>query len=187
MPLVDRDMLRTNYEQLVSTLSADEAAGIVRPSVTTRLLGDVTVESTFIQYDRPFRFLSDEAARRGGREEGPSPMRYFLSGVAFCLQGWYAKGSALEDCELEALELELRAYMDMRGEHAFADVPPHPQWIVAEARVTSPSPADRVLAMIDWGNARCPLGSLVRKAIPVYGRVVHNGAVIRDEVPAGLE
>lgn len=187
MPLVDPEKLRANYEQLASTLATDDAKGIVRPSVTTRLLGDVTVESTFTQYDRPFRFLSDEAAIRGGREEGPSPMRYFLSGLAFCLQGWYSKGSALEDCELEGLELELRTYMDMRGEHAFPDVPPHPQWIVAEARVASPSPAERVLAMIDWGNARCPLGSLVRRAIPIYGRVVHNGAVIRDEVPAGLE
>jgi uncharacterized OsmC-like protein len=187
MPLVDRDKLRANYEELVSRLSSDATSGIVRPSVQTRLLADVTVESTFTQYDQPFRFVSDEAVIRGGREEGPSPMRYFLSGLAFCLQGWYAKGSALEDCELEALELELRTYMDMRGEHAFPDVPPHPQWIVAEARVTSPSPADRVLAMIDWGNERCPLGSLVRRAIPIHVRVVHNGAIIRDEAPPGLE
>jgi len=187
MTLVDREMLRTNYDELVAKLSADDAAGFVRPSVTTRLLGDVTVESTFVQYDRPFRFLSDEAAIRGGREEGPSPMRYFLSGIAFCLQGWYAKGSAFADVTLDALEVELRAFMDMRGEHAFADVPPHPQWLVAEVRVQSPSPSAQVLAMVEWGDARCPLGSLVRRAIPVYSRVVHNGATIRDEVPAGIE
>lgn len=187
MTLVDRHKLRSNYDELVGTLSADDASGFVRPSVTARLLGDVTVESTFVQYERPFRFVSDEAVHRGGREEGPSPMRYFLSGIAFCLQGWYAKGSAFAECELEELELELRTFMDMRGEHAFDDVPPHPQWIVAEVRVTSPSPSERVGAMVDWGNARCPLGSLVRRAIPVYTRVIHNGTTIRDEVPPGLE
>jgi uncharacterized OsmC-like protein len=187
MALVDRDKLRTNYDELVARLAADDTAGIVRPSVTARLIGDVTVESTFTQYDRPFRFVGDEALHRGGREEGPSPMRYFLSGIAFCLMGWYAKGSAVAGCELDALELELRTWMDMRGEHALGDVPPHPQWIVAEARVSSPSTPERVLEMIDWGDARCPLGSLVRRSIPVHGRVIHNGTVVRDEVPAGLE
>lgn len=186
MALVDRDRLRDNYEGLVATLAADGAAGIVRPSVTARLLRDVTVESTFVQYDRDFRFVGDEAVSRGGHEEGPSPMRYFLSGLAFCLVGWYAKGSAVVGCDLDGLEVDLRTLLDMRGEHLVDEVPPHPTWIIAEARVTSPSPAETVLAMIDWGDARCPLGSLVRQAVPIHGRVVHNGAVIRDHVPAGL-
>jgi uncharacterized OsmC-like protein len=145
---------------------------------------DVTVESTFVQYDRPFSFFSDEAAHRGGHEQGPSPMRYFLSGIAFCQQGWYAKGSAIVGCDLESLELDVRTLMDMRGEHGFDEVPPYPQWLILEARVDSPSSREAVLAMIDWGDARCPLGCLVRRAVPVYGRIVHNGVVIRDTVPA---
>ena len=187
MALVDRDRIRDNYDGLVARLGQDAAAGLVRPSVTARLIRDVTVESTFIQYDREFRFVGDEAVSRGGHEEGPSPMRYFLSGLAFCLEGWYAKGSAAVSCEVDGLELELRTLLDMRGEHLVDDVPPHPTWIVAEARVNSPSPTETVLAMIDWGDARCPLGSLVRQAIPIHGRVLHNGTVVRDDVPPGLE
>jgi uncharacterized OsmC-like protein len=186
MALVDRLKLRANYDDLVTTLRDDPSAGFVRPSVTARLVADVTVESTFVQYDRPFRFVGDEAAHRAGDEQGPSPMRYFLSGLAFCMEGWYAKGSAVVECDVEDLELELRTFMDMRGEHGFPGVPPHPQWIVAEARVKSPAPSETVLKMIDWGDARCPLVSLVRAAIPVYGRVMHNGTVVRDTVPAGL-
>jgi hypothetical protein len=41
--------------------------------------------------------------------------------------------------------------------------------------------------MIDWGDARCPLGVLVRLAIPIYERVIHNGSTIRDTLPPGLE
>jgi uncharacterized OsmC-like protein len=186
MGLVDREKLRANYEALVTSLGHDPASGQVRPAVTARLLGDVSVESTFVQYDREFRFVGDEAVARGGREDGPSPMRYFLSGLAFCMVGWYAKGSAIVGCDLDELEVELRTLLDMRGEHAVDDVPPHPTWIVAEALVRSPSPSETVLAMVDWGDARCPLGSLVRQAIPIHGRVVHNGAVIRDGVPATL-
>ena len=40
MTLVDRHKLRSNYDELVGTLSADDASGFVRPSVTARLLGE---------------------------------------------------------------------------------------------------------------------------------------------------
>jgi uncharacterized OsmC-like protein len=184
--LIDRPVLRHNYDDLATKLERDRAAGFVRPYVETRVVRDVTVESTFVQYDRPFTFVSDEAAHRGGHEQGPSPMRYFLSGIAFCQQGWYAKGSALVDCEVETLELDVRTYMDMRGEHGFADVPPNPQWLLFDVRVTSACPPERVLEMVDWGDARCPLGVLVRRAIPVYERVSLNGQLIRNTAPADL-
>jgi uncharacterized OsmC-like protein len=187
MGLVDVDKLRANYEGLARDLAVDPASGLVRPAVTARLVSDVTVESTFVQYDRDFRFVSDEATSRGGQEMGPSPMRYFLSGLAFCLVGWYAKGSAVSGCQVDGLELDLRTLLDMRGEHAVGGLAPHPTWLIAEARVSSPSTQEAVLAMIDWGDARCPLASLVRTAVPIHGRVIHNGAVIRNDVPTGLE
>lgn len=184
MALIDRDALRANHEQVVARLEADRAAGLMRPEVTARLVRDVSVESSFVQYGRPFTFHGDEAADRAGHETGPSPMRYLLSGVAFCLLGWWAKGSAMLDVELASLEVRLRTFLDMRGEHGVADVPPNPQWLVLEVTVSSEEPRERVLEMIDWGIARCPLSVLVARAIPVHARVVVDGEVIRDDVPA---
>jgi hypothetical protein len=43
-----------------------------------------------------------------------------------------------------------------------------------------------VLEVVDWGLRYCPLAALVGKAIPIHQRVVHDGAVIRDGVPAGI-
>jgi uncharacterized OsmC-like protein len=187
MGLVDRDKLRTNYEHVVERIEGGQLEPVQRPYVSTRLIEDVSVESTFEQYDRPFTFYGDEAKWRGGHERGPSPMRYLLSGIAFCLQGWYAKGSAFTDVEIGSLEVDLRTYLDVRGEHGFDDIPKHPQWLIVEVRVESTSPADRVLEMIDWGDERCPLGVLIRRAIPVHQRVLLNGTSIRDSVPEGLE
>jgi hypothetical protein len=83
MPLVDTEQLRTNCDNLMVSMANDANAGIVRPSVTARLMRNVTVESTFVQYDRQFRFVGDEALERGGREEGPfdaplSQLRFVL-------------------------------------------------------------------------------------------------------------
>jgi uncharacterized OsmC-like protein len=183
VPFIDRATLRQNHEQTIQQLADDPAFGLMRPTVTARVDRDVSVVSTFEQYGRPFTFHSDEAASRGGQETGPSPMRYFLSGIAFCLLGWWVKGSAASDIELMSLEVRIDTLLDMRGEHGFADVPKNPQWLILGITVTSEAADDQVLAAIDWGDERCPLGVLVRRAIPVHERVTHNGNVIRDTVP----
>lgn len=185
MALIDREALRANHDRVAARLAAEPAFGLMRPAVHARLVRDVSVESVFVQYDRTFTFYGDEALDRAGHETGPSPMRYFLSGIAFCLAGWYAKGSAVLDVPIESLELDLRTLLDMRGEHGLAGHPPNPQYLVVEAAIESGAPADRVLEVVDWGGARCPLSVLVRTAIPVHERIVVGGAVIRDTVPFG--
>ena len=184
---VDLDKLRANVEVTTALLSRDESAGHVRPKVVTHLVEDVHARSDFVQYDKEFSFECDEAESRAGRGAHPSPLRYFLSGLAFCQQVWYAKGAALAGCALEDLRIEVRTYMDMRGEHLIDDIPQHPQWIVIEAWVESPAHSAKVLDMVDEANARCPVYGLVERAVPIHERIHHNGVVVRDTIPEGLE
>jgi uncharacterized OsmC-like protein len=184
MALVDRQKLRSDHEQMVARLTADDAFGLMRPQVTARLVRDVSVESRFVQYGRDFTFLGDEALDRGGQETGPSPMRYFLSGIGFCLLGWWAKGATMLDVEVASLEVTLRTFLDMRGEYGVGSVPAHPQYLVLDVVVSSEALPDKVLEMIDWGREHCPLSNLVGKAIPVHERVTLDGTVIRDTLPA---
>lgn len=184
MALIDHDALRANHEQVVARLASDEQAGLMRPEVTARLVRDVSVESSFVQYGRPFTFHGDEAKERAGHETGPSPMRYLLSGVSFCLLGWWAKGAAMLDVEIRSLDVRLRTFLDMRGEHGFDGVPVNPQWLVVEVSASSDADPARVLEVVDWGISRCPLSVLISRAIPVHVRVTLDGTVIRDEVPA---
>jgi uncharacterized OsmC-like protein len=184
MALIDRDALRTSHDRMVARLQSDGSAGLMRPEVTARIVKDVSVESSFVQYGRPFTFLGDEANDRAGHETGPSPMRYLLSGVAFCMLGWWAKGSAMLDVELSSVEVRLRTFLDMRGEYGIGEVPAHPQWLVVEVTASSDAPAEAVLEVIDWGIGHCPLSNLVARAIPVHVKVTLDGTVIRDDVPA---
>jgi uncharacterized OsmC-like protein len=184
---VDTAKLRDNVAATARRLEEDPSAGHVRPRVTTSLVGNVHARSDFTQYDREFSFECDEATSRAGDGEHPSPLRYFLSGLAFCQQVWYAKGAALVDCELDDLVIEVLTYMDMRGEHHVGDVPAHPQWIIIEAEVTSSSDGPTVLAMVDEANSRCPVYALVARAVPIYERIRLNGATLRDTVPEAIE
>lgn len=185
--LVDAERLSANVHETAELLRADPEAGHVRPDVRTRLVSDVHAVSRFTQYGKEFTFACDESEGRAGRGSAPSPLRYFLSGIAFCLQVWYAKGAALVGCRLDDLEIGVRTYMDMRGEHLIDGIAPHPQWIVVEATVASPDPAATVLAMVDEANARCPVSTLVGKAVPIYQRIVHGGVLLRDTIPADLD
>ena len=183
MALIDDALLRDRHEAVIAKLEGDPSFGLMRPYVEATLIEDVSVESRFIQYDREFTFLSDEAAIRGGKETGPSPMRYFLSGIAFCSLGWWAKGAALQGVELASLSVRYRTFLDMRGEHGFDGVPAHPQWIVAEVTTTGGADPSAVLSVIDWGLRSCPLSNLVGSALPLHVQVTHDGTVIRDDVP----
>lgn len=185
---VDRAKLLTNLEETVALLDSDPTAGLVRPEVTTRLVSNVRAESVFTQYGKEFAFRCDEAPSRAGEGTAPSPLRYFLSGLAFCQQVWYAKASAVVGIELEDLTISVHTFMDMRGEHRMGEASPHPQWIAIVADVVSPAAPELVVEMVDEANSRCPLYSLVAGAVPVYERISHSGTVIRDTIPseAGL-
>ncbi len=183
---VDLEKLRHNVDSTADVLRSDDSQGHVRPRVSTRLVENVHARSEFIQYDKQFAFECDESEGRAGRGSAPSPLRYFLSGLAFCQQVWYAKGAALVGCEIEDLTIDVLTYMDMRGEHLLDGIAPHPQWIVIDADVTTPGTVEQVLALVDEANARCPVYNLVVKAIPVYERISRNGTGVRDTVPEGL-
>lgn len=186
MTLVDRQKLRDNLEYLTRRLEREPDFGKVWPRVETSLVSNVLSRSEFIQYDEHFEFRSDEAAARGGGGSAPSPLRYLLSSLAFCQQGFYAKASAIVDVVIDESDVRVLTYMDMRGEHRVGNVPANPQWMVIEARFSTKSMPENVLAMVDDANARCPVGNLIRKAVPIYEQIYRNGLLIRDTVPGHI-
>jgi uncharacterized OsmC-like protein len=186
LSLVDLDKVRTDHELEIERLRDDASAHHLRPKVTTRLVRDLTMETSFSQFGATFDLVGVLAAAHGGPPEGPSPLRYFLAGIAFCVTGWWAKGSAVLGHELDSLELDVQSYVDARGEHGFPGIETHPKWIALEARISSDASPSDILALIDWGNDRCPLVGFARLAVPVYERIIHQGTTIRDTVPPGL-
>jgi len=183
MGIIDIALLKGNLDGLAESLARDPSSGFVTPRVATTLVEDVRAVSVFTQYDSQFEFRCDESEGRGGRGEAPSPLRYLLSSLAFCQQVWYAKGAAIVGCDVEALEINVETFMDMRGEHLVDEIPTHPQWFLVAAHVDSPSSADCVRAMAAEANRRCPVYGLLSRAVPIYTRLVHNGVVLEDQIP----
>lgn len=167
-------------------LERDPGTGRTRPWVSTRLEQDVRAVARFLQHDQPYEFHCDESPDRAGLGSAPSPMRYLLSGLAFCLQVWCAKVAALRGAALHELQIDVRTLLDMRGEHLVGDVPAHPQWFVLDVRLRSPAPPDDAIAVVREAARRCPVTALVRAAVPVHLLITHNGTTTYDDRPDEL-
>ena len=178
--LIDPERMRDSVEHTAERLAEFTRGGVIRPRVTTRIVHDVSAEATFEQYGRTFTFFSDEPSGRGGTASAPTSIRYFLTSIGFCLDVWLAKGAALVGCEVGSIALAIEARLDMRVEY---DLEPsgEPEYLVADLRVSSPSPPECVLAMADEAFRRCPLVHAIR--LPIYQRVTHDDRIIRDDVP----
>ena len=178
----DGETLRSIVGRTTAQLRSGVTDGIVRPAVTTRFIGMQRAQSEFVQYDRVFRFQCDESRERGGTGKYPSPMRYFLSSVGFCLQVWYAKGAALVGCVMDDVIIAVETELDMRGEHKVAGVPSGPERLAVESYVRSSDASDCVIRAVQEADERCPVLDVLGRAMTVHERVWVNGALELDRL-----
>lgn len=184
--LIDRPRLRASLETLARRTRRDEASARMRPWVVASLERDVTAVARFEQYGAEHEFRSDESTERGGHDSAPSPMRYLLASIAFCMVGWCAKTWASRDHTVRSLEVEVRSLLDLRGEHLVDGAPPYPQWFVIEVRIDDDAPGDAAVELVREAARRCPTTSLVARAVPVHLVLVRRGWTLLDTRPDDL-
>jgi hypothetical protein len=182
--IIDADRLRAGVLQTTASLEANPTGGRIRPYVDARLVKDVSVALRWEQFGRTFELHSDEPGGRGGQGTAPTAIRYFLSGIASCLQVWFAKGAALTGCEVHGLTLRLEASLDMRVEYGL-EPSGSAEYLLSHAVVESPSPDELVLAMAHEAHGRCPLWNLVIRGVPGYRRLERDGRLLLDTMPPG--
>lgn len=172
--------LADTVNELHGRLVDDPTAGIVRPQVHTELVEDVIATSSFTQYGHDFEFRCDESEARGGTGSAPSPLRYLLSSIAFCLQVWTAKAASLRGVAVGSCDVDVETFMDMRGEHLIDDVPPLPQFFVVDVVLTGELDGATATAIVLDAMNRCPVSSLIRQAVPVGIRVHLGQELVHD-------
>ncbi len=184
--LVDRPRMRASLERIAERTGADAASARMRPWVVATLERDVTAVSRFEQYGTRFEFRSDESVERGGHDSAPSPMRYLLSSIAFCMAGWCAKTWAARDLAVHSLEVGVRTCLDLRGEHLVPGAPPHPLWFVVEVAIDDDAEPETAVALAREAARRCPTTALMALAVPLHLILVQRGRTLLDTRPEDL-
>lgn len=106
---------------------------------------------------RKFAFVIDEPAERGGTDEGPNPLAYFIAGAASCLANQYLTDAIFRGVKLEDMELTARGHFDRRMGGAFSE-------IIYDIRLKSPSPKEAIVSLSKEAEDMCYAHNTLKKA-----------------------
>ncbi|MBM2810719.1 MAG: OsmC-like protein [Chloroflexi bacterium] len=154
-----------------------EQLGTVRVDITHQ--AQKSFEAIYKSEDQSFRIAIDEPTIRGGQNQGPSPLGYFVTGAASCLAMQYMNVMQERPLPLESMKVLARAHND-RQARVFTDM-------VFQVSLTGPiSPADAEALARD-ASKRCFVENTLEKAIPITTEVSLNGEplVTLARVPSG--
>jgi uncharacterized OsmC-like protein len=106
---------------------------------------------------RDFSFIIDEPPERGGTDEGPNPLAYFIAGAASCLMNQYAVLAIARDLHLDGMELTARGRLDRRIGGSFSE-------IIYDLRITSKEPREKILELSEEADRMCYATNTLKKA-----------------------
>ena len=106
---------------------------------------------------RHFTFYVDEPVERGGTDQGPNPLAYFIAGAASCLINQFLTDAIYRGITLEDVEMAARGRFDRRMGGAFKE-------IVYDLRLTSPSSKEDILSLAREAEEMCYAHQTLKKA-----------------------
>jgi len=104
-----------------------------------------------------FTFYVDEPVERGGTDQGPNPLAYFIAGAASCLINQFLTDAIFRGVTLEDVEMTARGHFDRRMGGAFKE-------IIYDLRLTSHSSKEDILSLAREAEEMCYAHQTLKKA-----------------------
>jgi uncharacterized OsmC-like protein len=106
---------------------------------------------------RHFRFTIDEPPERGGTDEGPNPLAYFIAGAASCLMNQYAVLAIARDVPISDLAITARGHFDRVLGGSFKE-------IIYDVRIFSEATRETILNLSREAERMCYAHNTLSKA-----------------------
>ncbi len=119
---------------------------------------------TFIDFGEYGHFATDEPVAHGGTAEGPSPLHTVLGALCGCEAVTFRRTADDLGFSYERIEFEAAFTIDIRGRMGKRDVRAHFQTVRLQATVTTDESEDRLAAVVEETEARCPVFNLISDA-----------------------
>jgi len=121
---------------------------------------------------RDFAFFVDEPAERGGTDEGPNPLAYFIAGAASCFMNQWAVDAIYRGVDLDKLEMTARGHFDRRLGGSFDE-------IIYDLRISSKAPKEALRALAREAEEMCYAHNTLKKAgVKMTTNVYLNGQLL---------
>lgn len=109
-------------------------------------------------------FTTDEPTQHGGGGGGPSPLQAVLGALCGCEAVTFHRTAAELGFVYEGIDFDADFTIDVRGRMGDRSVRPHFQRVRVEARVRTDESTERLAAVVEETEARCPVFNLIRDA-----------------------
>ena len=106
----------------------------------------------------------DEPAAHGGTGTGPSPLQTVLGALCGCESVTFRRTATEMGFAYDSLDFEAAFTIDIRGRQGDRNVRPHFQTVRVRAVVATEESEDRLRAVVEETEARCPVLNLLRDA-----------------------
>jgi uncharacterized OsmC-like protein len=140
--------IREIAERTVQMLAAKPTRGHLTRATKARLVGGLRCEIE----EGPWRFAADLPAKVGGDDSAPTPGALGRGALASCLTIGIAAWAARLGVPVDAVEVEVQADFDARGELGMGDVRPgynEVRYLVAIESQASREELERLLAKVE--------------------------------------
>jgi len=104
-----------------------------------------------------FRFTIDEPPERGGTDEAPNPLAYFIAGAASCLMNQYAVLAIARDVPIDDLTITARGHFDRVLGGSFKE-------IIYDLRISSEASRKTILDLSREAERMCYAHNTLSKA-----------------------
>jgi uncharacterized OsmC-like protein len=160
----DQERLRETLERNARAVSLRPAIGQGTAVTKVRLEPGLACEAT----DGPWRLQVGMTEKSGGTNAAPNPGVYGRTAVGACLALGYSMWAARLGVPIDALEVEIQADYDVRGELGVTDdVPPGYTAMRYVVTVRSPAPEADVLRVLDTADRYSSWRDDMVRAVPL--------------------
>ena len=108
--------------------------------------------------------VTDEPIAHGGTGEGPSPLQAVLGALCGCESVTFHRTSNDMGFSYDSIDFEAEFTIDIRGRMGVREVRPHFQTIRVQATVVTDESPERLAAVVEETEARCPVYNLMKDA-----------------------
>ncbi len=148
--------------QVVSEAQLDLSKPIIRKkSITAVNEGGLRTEIDCGEFGI---MVTDEPVAHGGTGEGPSPLQTVLGALCGCESVTFSRTAAEMGFQYAGIEFEGMYTIDIRGRLGERSVRPHFQTVRVQAMVRTGEPENRLRAVVEETEARCPVFNLLKDA-----------------------
>jgi uncharacterized OsmC-like protein len=110
------------------------------------------------------RLTLDEPVAHGGTGDGPSPLQAVLGSLCGCEAVTFHRTAEELGFSYDSLDFEAAFTIDIRGRQGDRTVRPHFQTVRVRAVVATDESEERLAAVVEETESRCPVFNLLRDA-----------------------